>query len=533
MGIGSALRIQGTSQGGITYVRLNGTINESFDPQALLSEAKGQTVILNLSGVSRLSSFGVREWTNAMRSLCSSVSSVYWVEVSPAVVTQLNLVTNFSGAAQVLSVQAPFYCDCGNEIEESIDLRAGEVQLPEPTCSECSAKMVFDEDPDSYFMFPLESARSKPIDPNIDVFLRHLSGESSHNSTGSGPHPSNRPSSAISDFDLPVPSIATQPGSTISQISTTGSFNTNTRVQTASAPSKWSNTRSALVGLAVPVVIGVALLAIWPSGGTTAELPSSSRKIYEGHVEAGRWGEAATLVKNLEQSHAISDETAGKLRDEISTNALKSFQGKLDDGAYADAASIVTAASRERAISARDAGRYHKDVIGRALARHRELLGSGQISAAEQISESLLAADVLPTAQRRSFERDVATDRSEVASKLFAEAKAHYEGKRYDEALEVTKTLARLGPLDAKMTFLTAEVHRALDDVATASVHYANFIEMVEDERPPHSGLDGAMFWHAKYLASAGRTSDAKVLFRRVADGHGEYRDRAARALKQ
>lgn len=534
MGIGSALRIQGTSQGGITYVRLNGTINESFDPQALLSEAKGQTVILDLSGVTRLSSFGVREWTNAMRSLGASVSNVYWVEVSPAIVTQLNLVTNFSGSAQVLSVRAPYYCDCGSEGEESVDLRSGEVTLPTPTCAECGAPMAFDEDPDSYFLFPLESARSKPTDPNIDVFLRHLSGESSYPSSGSGPKASNRPASAVSDFDLPVPSIATQPGSTISHISTTtGSFSTNTRIHSSGSRSKWSNTRSALIGLAIPVLIGVVLLAMWPSGGATAELPSSSRKIYEGHVEAGRWGEAALLVKNLEQSHAISEATATKLRGQISSNALSSFESKLDEGAYAEAARIVTSASRERAISARDAGRLHKDVIGRALARHRELLGTGQISAAEQISESLLAVDVLPTAQRRAFERDVAKDRAEVASKLFAEAKAHYEAKRYDEALEVAKTLARLGPLDAKMTFLTAEIHRALDDVATASVHYANFIEMVEDERPPHSGLDGAMYWHAKYLASAGRTSDAEALFRKVAEGQGEYRDRAARALKQ
>src|SRR5688572_11002947 len=170
MGHSSALRVHSVSRGGVTYVRLNGTVDESFDPQALLAEAKGQKVILNLKGVTRLSSFGVRERTNAMRELCGRVEHVYFVEVSPAVVSQLNMVANFAGAAHVLSVPAPFYCDCGFETEVTYDLREGTVNMAPIRCKECGSQMAFDDDPDAYFQYPLENARSKPMDPNIDVF---------------------------------------------------------------------------------------------------------------------------------------------------------------------------------------------------------------------------------------------------------------------------------------------------------------------------------------------------------------------------
>lgn len=536
MGHSSALRIHAVSRGGVTYVRLSGTIDESFDPQALLAEAKGQKVILNLAGISRLTSFGVREWTNAMRDLCSRIESVFFVEVSPAIVTQLNLVANFAGGAQVLSVHAPFYCDCGFETVVTMDLREGTAAIPAIQCSQCKKQMEFDEDPDSYFVFPLESARSKPVDPNIDVFLRHLS-DSFDETSGSGSGIGSVPSVVTSDltrntgdFDLPVPSIAPHPASMPPTRASSVSFNQPPRPSVAGAA--WTNARSVLIGLAIPVLLAVLLLALWPSDGAGSGLPDEAKSEYQSHFQEQRWGEAALLVRRLERENEISSQDANRLKDEIKDAALGPYSEHLEQQRFVEAARLVTQAARERVIQPKDSTRMHKEIMDRALARHRELLAGKQISAAEELSEGLLSRNVLPTTLRRSFQSDIAVDRQHLADKLKQKAREASEAARPADALESLKLVARLGPLDPDMTYLMAETYRQLDNTEEAAVHYANFIGMVENDEPPHASLDGALYWRAKYLASAGRAQEAKKLFRRVVEMNSKYRDSAARALE-
>lgn len=555
MGHPSALRIHAVSRGGVTYVRLNGTIDESFDPHALHTEAKGQKVILNLAGISRLTSFGVREWTNAMRELCSNIESVFFVEVSPAIVTQLNLVANFAGDAQVLSVQAPFYCDCGNETVVSMDLRGGTATLPEIQCSQCNQMMEFDEDPDSYFMFPLESARSRPVDPNIDVFLRHLS-DSFDEGSGSRPRsiPSGPPSGVpsgipseptrTSEFDIPVPSVASSVSSYPPMGGTVTGTGTSPGTSSVSMISQrppargggrelWTNARSVLIGLAIPVIIAILLLALWPSEGNGSGLPEGVRGEYQAHMSEQRWGEAALMIRRLERQNEISSDAAAKLKEEIKEAALGPYAEHLEQQRFVEAARLVTQAARERVIPPRDSTRMHKEIMDRALARHRELLAEKQISAAEELSEGLLSRNVLPTTLRRSFQSDVALDRQHLAESLKRKAREAFEAERWEESLEASKIVARLGPLDPDMTYLLAETYRHLDNTKEAAVHYANFIGMVENDEPPHAALDGALFWRAKYLASAGRVKEANKLFQRVMEMNSKYRDSAARALNR
>ena len=55
------IRVQTVSKGAVHYVRLYGTVDETFS-SFVGPEATGQDVIVNLKEARRFTSFGVREW---------------------------------------------------------------------------------------------------------------------------------------------------------------------------------------------------------------------------------------------------------------------------------------------------------------------------------------------------------------------------------------------------------------------------------------------------------------------------------------
>ncbi len=168
----TSLSVQSVDAGPILYVRVYGVVDETFDSKALPSETAGRDVILNLKAVSRLTSFGVREWVRAISDLGAQAKRIYLVECSSAIVAQLNMIANFAGTAQVISVQAPFVCEaCGWDSETLIDLaKDPSARLPSMTCKRCSKDMAFDDLAESYFAFA--KPNSAPIDPSIQAFLR-------------------------------------------------------------------------------------------------------------------------------------------------------------------------------------------------------------------------------------------------------------------------------------------------------------------------------------------------------------------------
>ena len=57
-----SLRVEAVSSPPILYVRLYGVIDETFDIEDIMNAGEGQDLILNIKAISRISSFGVREW---------------------------------------------------------------------------------------------------------------------------------------------------------------------------------------------------------------------------------------------------------------------------------------------------------------------------------------------------------------------------------------------------------------------------------------------------------------------------------------
>jgi hypothetical protein len=159
---GDPLSWQIAHDGGRQVVRLRGEINENVDFSELADVLQGE-VDLELEGITRINSCGVREWVNFVRDL--KVSHLRFSRCSPVVVLQLNTIYNFRGRAHVQSFLAPYVCEgCHADeyrlivVEEHFPDRAARQQpsVPSFRCARCSGPMTFDELPERYLSFLAE-----------------------------------------------------------------------------------------------------------------------------------------------------------------------------------------------------------------------------------------------------------------------------------------------------------------------------------------------------------------------------------------
>ena len=151
---GKRAEVEISNAGDAALVRVYGMLDENFggfgDPGA-------STVVLDVSGLKFITSFGVRQWLRAMAGLPPTARDVYLAGCPRIFVEQLNMILNFGGKAQILTLLAPYRCvTCGAESEHMIDAVAQATdiangRLPERACPKCNGKLVLDEIPEMYF----------------------------------------------------------------------------------------------------------------------------------------------------------------------------------------------------------------------------------------------------------------------------------------------------------------------------------------------------------------------------------------------
>ena len=175
------LLIERLTDGDVTCLRLAGTIDEQFDAPGLALTITSKYILLDLGGVDRISSFGIRQWVDFIAAIGPRLAGIYYVECSPKVVDQFNMVANFGGPGYIVSFYAPYRCDtCEQERrllfrtdEETPLWRAG--QAPPSTCPTCNNPEDFDEEPATYFHHVAQQPMAQ-LPREIMTFLRvHLS----------------------------------------------------------------------------------------------------------------------------------------------------------------------------------------------------------------------------------------------------------------------------------------------------------------------------------------------------------------------
>jgi hypothetical protein len=136
-------------------IKMIGAITVEANFKLLLDQIKDiHHFQLELSGITRLTSCGVREWMNFIRPLTDRAE----VELrccSPVIVAELNVFHNFKGNARIISIEAPFLCpSCDHEWMMLLEVTTNSIPKLEPVvCSTCGGKMEFDDLYDNYFSF--------------------------------------------------------------------------------------------------------------------------------------------------------------------------------------------------------------------------------------------------------------------------------------------------------------------------------------------------------------------------------------------
>ncbi len=142
---------------GVLVVHFSGEVDENAGLERLRPHLEGQ-VVFDLSGVRRMNSAGVREWVNFVRSL-PQVSGLVFERCSPTIVSQLNMIYNFRGPAEVRSFYAPYVCEhCDVDVDVLLDVDAhfpdrDPAKVPGFECPECGQPLTFDDIPERYFAF--------------------------------------------------------------------------------------------------------------------------------------------------------------------------------------------------------------------------------------------------------------------------------------------------------------------------------------------------------------------------------------------
>ena len=154
------LKVDKFADGSITLLKFSGTIDEEFSGKKLAGTLKSGTYVLDLNDISKISSFGIREWVDFVNQLSGKAEAVYFIECAPKVVDQLNMVANFAGPkGKVFSFYAPFrcdYCDAARKRLFQSDRDADQIKSMKPQekpCDQCGNPEYFDEDPLTYFSY--------------------------------------------------------------------------------------------------------------------------------------------------------------------------------------------------------------------------------------------------------------------------------------------------------------------------------------------------------------------------------------------
>jgi eukaryotic-like serine/threonine-protein kinase len=157
MGHGLEIKELGRSASTVWF-GLSGEITEENDLQSMIDKSQGLHVLdLDLGGVVRINSIGVRDWVKFALALQSSGRTLVLQKCSVPIVQQLNAIAGFKGNGIVASVFAPYYCrHCDTQSRRLIELSNTQA-LPDleaaMNCPDCGKLMEFDDIAQSYLGF--------------------------------------------------------------------------------------------------------------------------------------------------------------------------------------------------------------------------------------------------------------------------------------------------------------------------------------------------------------------------------------------
>jgi anti-anti-sigma regulatory factor len=151
-------------KGKLYIVRLEGKVDDEADFDAAIGAlpAKADVAVV-CSNITRINSVGVKSWIRFFSKAKENGVHLKYVDCSPPIVQQINMVFNFLCGGEVISIQASFACaKCGTNFLKSLEtlqIRKANFKIPNQKCPKCEAEAEFDDIPAMYFKFMTAARR--------------------------------------------------------------------------------------------------------------------------------------------------------------------------------------------------------------------------------------------------------------------------------------------------------------------------------------------------------------------------------------
>lgn len=147
------------AQDSVLSLKLRGVVDEDNELAGIESQLSAGITVLDLADIERINSCGVRDWVNWLGRIEKIGVRLVFVNCSPSIVAQMNLVHNFTAGGIVKSFYAPYFCPRCNK-ERLLKLETEELvrdvpitSAPPCRCDDCDGPMDFDDMEESYFAF--------------------------------------------------------------------------------------------------------------------------------------------------------------------------------------------------------------------------------------------------------------------------------------------------------------------------------------------------------------------------------------------
>lgn len=136
--------------------RFIGDVDEQFR-QKDVPRIKKANITFVLEEVNNFNSCGIREWIYLIRDI-ENLGKLKFTHCSVTMIDQINMVPDSLGKGRVESFFAPYYCQCGGEVNRLVVVEDNLEQLqakqaPEFQCEKCHKALEFDALEESYFLF--------------------------------------------------------------------------------------------------------------------------------------------------------------------------------------------------------------------------------------------------------------------------------------------------------------------------------------------------------------------------------------------
>jgi ABC-type transporter Mla MlaB component len=140
---------------------LSGLLDENFNVvHALGTQASELTgnIAVDCAAITRINSTGIKHWILFFNGLRTQGVKFNFHRVSPVIVEQLNLISNFSAGGEVVSVCLPYTCkDCGANltfVQDHQQIKGIDLDSVSWVCTKCGNKhLEFDDIGEEYLHF--------------------------------------------------------------------------------------------------------------------------------------------------------------------------------------------------------------------------------------------------------------------------------------------------------------------------------------------------------------------------------------------